>query len=695
MIRMAYFLFIITLMAPVLAYATPETTPKPAFSVTIPYGLLVVEVEKDGRWQEVKRLGFTHVYKEQSLDLSSFVVKGKEAKVRLRRDGGGKHSHLDVISLGGSAPVALDNGKKGDLGYALKKDNDVLPLAPITTFTFPAKRDGDILSLLARVEPKIIPTMPFLYPPENKGKDLTAATTFYEYTVGDVKGSLNLSGDATQVDGAKLFINVHSTPGSGHPEGPTVVWVRDDGKKLYIALEFTSDNTVDGPVDYAKVYAVGPKGSKEYKITEVDTKWGAVGFTGSKRAAYRHKFYEFAIPLSDVGATRGDNLQLAFAAYGTSSIGPPVDGDTFPLGSVNVGASGTTQVSFTFGSGGTWTSTFGGADPTMFTVGTGTCGGTFPLAIGNTTCNLEFTFTPSSAGLKSATWTINDVPLTTYTYNLTGTGVATADITINGRGKVTSTDGQVSCTASCTPAVTGTVTLYASPASGFYFNNWTGDCTGNRTCDVAAGGSVTANFRKESADANNPPASGTGSDWLSYPSDGQSGVPTETVLKWTELTDADGDPIAYTLYICHAADWDADANDCVNWIQITTVTASNEGDDARLIMTAKATATGAAALFAIGLIGALRSRGGRATMMALMMIASAGVISSCATDSDDSSDSATTYTVCSDEAGALCEDISAVYSLDANTEYHWYVNAADGNGGSTNSGVRSFTTGDN
>ncbi len=444
---------------------SPAASAKPTLTVTVPYGLLIVQVEQDGVWKEVKRLGFTHLFKEENLDLSAFVDEKKPAHVRLVRSGGGKHAHLDVISLGGASPSTLAGG---EIELALKADNDVMPLTERTELTFPAKRDGDTLSLIARVEPEKIGTMPFRYPPENQREELTAAKSFYGYKVGAEKGSFALNGDPTQVDTMKPLFNVHSVPRSGHPEGATMAWVKDDGEKLYIALEFTPDNTVDGPVDYAKVLAVGPKGSKEYKITEVETKWGNAGFTASKRASYRHKFYEFALPLSDVGATTGDDLKLAFAAYGTASLTAPADGSTLAFGNGAVGSSTSLNLTAQISSADNVTAVIATGDPTLWKVTAGTCASvatagdqsiTIHMAGGDPNpCDLSVTFTPTSAGAKTSVITLAtaSTPGATKNVTLTGTGVAanTLDLTIDGWGRVVSGNGEIDCTESCSNPIT-------------------------------------------------------------------------------------------------------------------------------------------------------------------------------------------------------------------------------------------------
>ena len=81
-------------------------------------------------------------------------------------------------------------------------------------------------------------------------------------------------------------------------------------------------------------------------------------------------------------------------------------------------------------------------------------------------------------------------------------GATTQSLTVvkagTGTGTITSTPAGISCGTACTTsfAITASVTLVASPASGSTFAGWTGACTGTATCTVAmsAARSVTATF---------------------------------------------------------------------------------------------------------------------------------------------------------------------------------------------------------
>ena len=120
----------------------------------------------------------------------------------------------------------------------------------------------------------------------------------------------------------KTFFKEYCLTGSGHPSGFTYGWVSNDEKNLYVKIDFTPDNTRDGDKDYAKLYVRRGRNLKEFKVSEANTKWGNPEFTYTDKAAYQHKIYDFAIPLETLGIEQpsaGENIDLAFAAYGTAT----------------------------------------------------------------------------------------------------------------------------------------------------------------------------------------------------------------------------------------------------------------------------------------------------------------------------------------------------------------------------------------
>ena len=150
---------------------------------------------------------------------------------------------------------------------------------------------------------------------------MSEGSAFYSYTLGSRPGGLTIDGDIAETAAAEPFFKEYCATGSGHPSGFIYGWVMNDEENLYVALDFTPDNTMDGDKDYAKVYVNTAGGLKEFKVSVPETTWGVPGFTYTDKVNYQHKVYEFKIPLSELGAQAGEQLQLAFAAYGTAAPG--------------------------------------------------------------------------------------------------------------------------------------------------------------------------------------------------------------------------------------------------------------------------------------------------------------------------------------------------------------------------------------
>jgi hypothetical protein len=123
-------------------------------------------------------------------------------------------------------------------------------------------------------------------------------------------------------------------------------WVSDDGRSLFAALDVTADNTLDAGKDYGQLFVKSPAGVREFKVTTLQERWGRAGFEYTDLVGWEHKVYEMAIPLAELGANSGAELELAFAAYGTMAPPPALEYGADPNGvDPDRGASGT---SFTF-----------------------------------------------------------------------------------------------------------------------------------------------------------------------------------------------------------------------------------------------------------------------------------------------------------------------------------------------------------
>jgi hypothetical protein len=102
---------------------------------------------------------------------------------------------------------------------------------------------------------------------------------------------------------------------------------------LYVAIDFTPDNTFDGDADYTKVYVKTNSGVKEFKVSVPETTWGQQFFTYTDKVSYQHKVYEYQIPLASLDIAAGQTeLQLGFAAYGTAASGEATDNDQTHVG---------------------------------------------------------------------------------------------------------------------------------------------------------------------------------------------------------------------------------------------------------------------------------------------------------------------------------------------------------------------------
>ena len=275
-----------------------------------PNGKYIVYVEKEGTWQEVGSINFDMYFRERQIDLTSSISDKRTIEVRLVQQGGGA-AHIDSVSLGDKSPIevrTIENGFK----KLSEKDFDVIEASNKSIeITFPMSRGNKILKLAARVESDTISKVPFQFPLANLYREMSPASKFYTYEMG------------TQGTGSPLF-REYSLTGSGHPSGYTYGWVRHDKENLYVKIDFTPDNTMDGDKDYAAVYVQTKAGIKEFKVSMKEKIWGTPIFTYTDKVNYQHKVYDFAIPLKEIGikdAKNADEINLAFAAYGTAA--PP------------------------------------------------------------------------------------------------------------------------------------------------------------------------------------------------------------------------------------------------------------------------------------------------------------------------------------------------------------------------------------
>ena len=281
-------------------------------------------------WREVGTLAYDRHLREQRLALprpsnSDFLV------VRVTHTGA-TAAHVDAALLDGAAPLHV-YGAAEETALALHKlaarEYDVVDIEGRTLTLVFAAQQGGTLALTARIEPERITQTPFQFPLTNLYQTMTPDAAFYSYEWDSQPGTLTVDGDLADEGLGTPFFKEFSQTGTGHPSADTYGWVRNDSDTLYVAIDFVPDNTMDGDKDYTTVYINTPTGLRAFKASVPDQTWGMPGFTYTPRAVYQHKVYEFAIPLIELGLDAlapGDELPLAFAAYGTAAPPNPYPG---------------------------------------------------------------------------------------------------------------------------------------------------------------------------------------------------------------------------------------------------------------------------------------------------------------------------------------------------------------------------------
>ncbi len=287
--------------------------------VTAPVQGIQVSVADGDGWKRVGTLEYGKHLCQRVVELpqSAEVVRFEHA--------GTTAAQVDVISLGGVAPLAVDGlCEPGDLAKLALPDLDVADVTGRTfTCIFP-EDTSRLLAVTARVEPRRGAEFPFAFPLANLYHHPADYTAFYSYRLGSNEGRLRVDGELVDEElGEPLFRELSRT-GSGHPTAETWGWVRDDGETLYAALDFLPDNTFDGDADYAALHVRTPTGVREFRVSVPERLWGVPGFTYTSRVGYQHKVYELAVPLATLGAHDGADLELAFSAYGTAAPPQPI-----------------------------------------------------------------------------------------------------------------------------------------------------------------------------------------------------------------------------------------------------------------------------------------------------------------------------------------------------------------------------------
>ena len=276
------------------------------------------------QWVERGVLHYSSRYADRQLDLAPYLPDAAgEYKVRIRQAGrdGANVDRVRLLAGAGEgrelAPSAASVSGQDVLGLVTRFDREVLDLHERemelrwSDVTDDMAKTGLRLSLVAREEgPEVRNALPFEYPAQEDG--------IYNVVAGQ-DGGLVVDGQQTAGDdlGEPLFAE-WTRPDTGHPPAVVYGYAKSDGSFLYAALDFTVDNTAEGERDWASLVVDTPQGPRELRITSADRQWGTAGFTRTGKVGYTHKYYEWKVPLAEIGAAAGDTLSLRFQAYGSA-----------------------------------------------------------------------------------------------------------------------------------------------------------------------------------------------------------------------------------------------------------------------------------------------------------------------------------------------------------------------------------------
>lgn len=269
------------------------------------------------QWVERGVLHYTRHYQEQKLDLSKHLPDANgEYRVRIRQVG------LDMAHVDG---VALQVGQRRvepTTALALKTSADILEQVRRADKEVQDLHEAEMdvrwadvprmdakieLALTAREAKRSPEFVPFGYP----------ADGYYDYRVSGDR-ALVLDGNQTAQDGlGEPLFRVRSKPDTGHPTADVYGYAQSDAEHLYATLDFTVDNTFEeGEKDWASLQVRTAAGEKTFRISSDQLQHGRIGFIRTGKVRYTHRYYEFRIPLADIGAKQGDVVSLSFKAFG-------------------------------------------------------------------------------------------------------------------------------------------------------------------------------------------------------------------------------------------------------------------------------------------------------------------------------------------------------------------------------------------
>jgi hypothetical protein len=265
------------------------------------FGSFEISVMVDGKWVHAGSLPFDQYPETKSIDLSTYT-DGNAIKVLVSKDGGG-HAHIDALTLGDHYPASVYGMDELTLKKLSGNDNDVVDVSEKELMIEFLTSEKSELTITGRIEATEISKKPFVFPRGNDYRHIHLGSEFLSYKLGS--------------SSAEPFLKKYVYTGSGHPSSYIYAWVDNDDKNLYVKIEFTPDNTLDGQTDYAKIYLRHDSEVKEYVLRAGGADYGTSSFTYTNKVNYQHKIYNFSIPL-EMETSSNVKVDLCFELYGTA-----------------------------------------------------------------------------------------------------------------------------------------------------------------------------------------------------------------------------------------------------------------------------------------------------------------------------------------------------------------------------------------
>lgn len=174
--------------------------------------------------------------------------------------------------------------------------------------------------------------------------------------------------------------------------------------------------------------------------------------------------------LTGGGLTPGALQLTGTGSFGRQPLGTPTSPIDFTLR--NTGGSPTGPLAIGLTDGGS------------FSIAANDCPSSLPAGA---SCAIGVSFTPAAIGVvQGVSLTVAATPGGAVATDLSGTGTAEVQLTIQGSGSVASTPPALACASSCTVVFdSAPVHLAAKPSATFTFGSWSDACSGNGACDLA------------------------------------------------------------------------------------------------------------------------------------------------------------------------------------------------------------------